>query len=387
MRTYAARRAAVKRYIVTLTDEERAELEAMLAGGKSSALKQAHARILLKADSSPGRSAWSDSKIAEAVEVGTATVERVRRRFVEQGLEAAPVRKPQERPSRPKTLDGRAEAKLIALACSPPPGGRKAWTMQLLADKLVELEVVPAVCDETVRRCLKKGELKPHLKKQWCIPPNGNAEFVAAMEDVLDVYHRPYDEKRPLVCLDEASRQLIGETILPIPAAPGRPERFDYEYVRNGTTNLFMVTEPLLGWRAVKATDRRTAVDFAEVVRWLVEDVHEEADKVVLVMDNLNTHKIASLYEAFPPEQARRIAERLEIHHTPKHGSWLNVAEIELSVLSRQCLDRRIGSMDELKREVAAWEEGRNERRVETRWRFTTADARIKLHRLYPSLP
>ena len=208
------------------------------------------------------------------------------------------------------------------------------------------------------------------------------------MEDVLEVYHRPYDEKRPLVCLDEASRQLIGETILPIPAAPGRPARVDYEYVRNGTANLFMVSEPLLGWRAVKLTERRTAVDCAGVIRWLVEEVHEEAEKVVLVMDNLNTHKVASLYEAFPPERARRIAERLEIHHTPKHGSWLNVAEVELSVLSRQCLDRRIECRAELEREVATWEEEeRNERRVETRWRFTTADARIRLHRLYPSLP
>ena len=164
------------------------------------------------------------------------------------------------------------------------------------------------------------------------------------MEDVLEVYHRPYDEKRPLVCLDEASKQLVGEVIEPIPAEPGQPERFDYEYIRNGTANLFMISEPLLGWRAVQVTERRTAVDFAEVVRWLVEEVHEEAEKVVLVMDNLNTHKLASLYEAFPPEQARRIAEKLEIHHTPKHGSWLNMAEIELSVLARQCLDRRIES-------------------------------------------
>ena len=206
------------------------------------------------------------------------------------------------------------------------------------------------------------------------------------MEDVLDVYHRPYDEKRPLVCLDEASKQLIGEAIGPIAAEPGQPERFDYEYTRNGTANLFMISEPLLGWRAVKVTDRRTAVDFAEVVRWLVEEVHEEAEKVVLVMDNLNTHKPASLYEAFPPEQARRIAEKLEIHHTPKHGSWLNMAEIELSVLARQCLARRIETREELEREVAAWEEERNERGVEIRWRFTTADARIKLRRLYPVL-
>ncbi|HEY2564550.1 MAG TPA: IS630 family transposase, partial [Acidimicrobiales bacterium] len=167
---------------------------------------------------------------------------------------------------------------------------------------------------------------------------------------------------------------------------PGQPERFDYEYTRNGTANLFMVSEPLLGWRAVRVTERRTAVDFAEVLRWLVEEVHEEAEVVVLVMDNLNTHKLASLYEAFPPEQARRIAERLEIHHTPKHGSWLNMAEIELSVLSRQCLGRRIETRDELEREVAAWEEERNERGVPIRWRFTTAEARIKLRRLYPTV-
>jgi hypothetical protein len=204
------------------------------------------------------------------------------------------------------------------------------------------------------------------------------------MEDVLDVYHRPYDSKRPLVTLDETSKQLIGETVEPVPPAPGQPARFDYEYVRNGTANLFMVSEPLLGWRAVQVTERRTAKDLAEVLRWLVEELHPEAEKVVMVMDNLNTHKLASLYEAFPPDQAKRIADKLEIHYTPKHGSWLNMAEIELSVLSRQCLDRRIESMEELKREVAAWEQGRNERQVVVNWQFTTADARIKLRRLYP---
>jgi DDE superfamily endonuclease len=206
------------------------------------------------------------------------------------------------------------------------------------------------------------------------------------MEDVLEVYHRPYDETRPLVCIDEASRQLIGEVTQPIPAEPGQPLRVDYEYVRNGTANLFMVSEPLLGWRSVQVTERRTARDFAEVIRWLVEEVHEDADKVVLVTDNLNTHRPASLYEAFPPEQARRILERLEWHYTPKHGSWLNMAEIELSVLGRQCLDRRMESREEMDREVAAWTEDRNERGFEVQWRFTTADARIKLRKLYPSL-
>src|SRR4051812_18258193 len=205
------------------------------------------------------------------------------------------------------------------------------------------------------------------------------------MGDVLDVYHRPHDPARPVVCLDEASKQLVGETAQPLPPEPGQPERFDYEYVRNGTANLFMLSEPLAGWRHVMVTDRRTAKDFAEVLRWLAEEVYPDAERVVLVMDNLNTHKLASLYEAFPPEQARRLAERFEVHHTPKHGSWLNVAEIELSVLSRQCLDRRIETKEELIREVAAWENDRNERQVGTHWRFTIADARIKLHRLYPA--
>lgn len=205
------------------------------------------------------------------------------------------------------------------------------------------------------------------------------------MEDVLDVYHRPRDDARPLVCLDETSKQLVGEVAAPIPAAPGRPERIDYEYTRNGTANLFMMSMPLLGWRHVEVTERRTAVDFAEVVRWLVEEVHADAETVVLVMDNLNTHRVASLYEAFPPDRARRIAERLEIHHTPKHGSWLNMAEIELSALSRQCLDRRIDSAESLRAEVEAWEDDRNESGVGVRWQFTTADARIKLHRLYPT--
>jgi hypothetical protein len=206
------------------------------------------------------------------------------------------------------------------------------------------------------------------------------------MEDVLEVYHRPYDPKRPQVCLDEASKQLVGEVVQPIPAQPGQPERFDYEYVRNGTANLFMISEPLAGWRHVMVTERRTAKDFAEVLRWLAEDVYPAAEQIVLVMDNLNTHKLSSLYEAFPPEQARRLAARFEVHHTPKHGSWLNVAEIELSVLTRQCLDRRIDSTEELLKELEPWSEERNERGIGVNWRFTTANARIKLRRLYPAV-
>ena len=206
------------------------------------------------------------------------------------------------------------------------------------------------------------------------------------MEDVLEVYHRPFDPDRPVICLDEASKQLIGETRRPLPPEPGRPERFDYEYVRNGTANLFMIAEPLLGWRAVHGTERRTARDFAEVLRWLAEEVHPAAEKIVLVLDNLNTHKLASLDEALAPERARRLAERFEVHDTPKHGRWLNVAEIELSVLARQCLDRRIPDLATLTREVAAWEEDRNRAAVKVDWQLTTADARVRLKRLYPVL-
>jgi hypothetical protein len=206
------------------------------------------------------------------------------------------------------------------------------------------------------------------------------------MEDVLEVYQRPYDPKRPVVCLDEQSKQLIRETRAPIPARPGYPERVDYEYERNGTANLFMVFEPLAGRRRVKVTDRRTKIDFAQVIRELVDEQYPEAEKVVLVMDNLNTHKLGSLYEAFTPAEARRLIGRLEVHHTPKHGSWLNIAETELSVLTGQCLDRRIGEKGELRSEVAAWEQPRNTAKCRVDWQFTTADARIKLKRLYPTI-
>jgi len=219
------------------------------------------------------------------------------------------------------------------------------------------------------------------------IPAEASGEFVARMEDVLEVYHRPFDPRRPLICIDELPVQLVGETRVPLPAAPGRLERFDYEYVRNGTANLFMTFEPLLGWRAVQVTERRTAQDLAEVLRWLAEDVHDDALRLVLVTDNLNTHGPGCLYEAFAPERARAIAGRLEWHYTPRHGSWLNMAEVELAALSKQCLGRRIGSREELEREVSAWQEERNERMVGARWQFTTAKARVKLHRLYPSLP
>jgi hypothetical protein len=206
------------------------------------------------------------------------------------------------------------------------------------------------------------------------------------MEDVLDVYTRPADPARPVVCLDETSRQLLAETRPPLPPVPGRPARHDPEYVRGGVANLFLVCEPLRGWRQVRVSDRRTRLDFASFVRELVDVHYPQAERVVLVMDNLNTHSPASLYEAFPPDEARRLAEKLEIHHTPKHGSWLNMAEIELSALQRQCLDRRLADRPTLEQEVTAWARDRNAAEATIDWRFTTADARITLTRLYPAV-
>jgi len=218
------------------------------------------------------------------------------------------------------------------------------------------------------------------------IPPKANAAFVAAMEDVLEVYTRPHNPGRPLVCLDETSKQLVAETRTPIPMQPGRPARYDYEYERNGTASLFMLFAPIEGWRHVKVTERRTAIDYAHVLKEL-SDVHfAKAEKIVLMQDNLNTHTPASLYEAFPPEEARRLVERFEWHYTPKHGSWLNMAESELAILSGQCLDRRIPNQCALEREVSAWLDRRNTYNAKADWRFTTADARIKLKTLYPAL-
>jgi hypothetical protein len=206
------------------------------------------------------------------------------------------------------------------------------------------------------------------------------------MEDVLDVYTRPYDPRRPQVCLDETSVQLIGETRTPVPMAPGRPARYDFEYERHGVCALFMLNEPLRSWREVVVCEQRTAIDWAHVVKHLVDVHYPDVDQVVLVMDNLNTHTPGSLYEAFEPTEARRLANKLEIHYTPKHGSWLDMAETELSVLNGQCLDRRIPDRDVLVREVGAWIHNRNVEQSTIDWRFTTADSRIKLKRLYPAI-
>ena len=375
----------MKKYRVTLTAAERDELAQLLARGKADVRRLKHAQVLLKADQAEGGPAWPDERIVAALNVGIATVQRLRQRFVLEGLQAAlsPYRVGQRLYQR--KLDGEQEAKLIALACSTPPVERGRWTLRLLAGRMVELQHVDTLSHETVRQTLKNA-LKPHLRKMWCIPPKQSAEFVFHMEDVLEVYHRPYDPKRPVLCIDETFKQLIGETRKPLPLRPGMVERYDHEYVRNGVASLFLACEPLAGWRHVAVTEHRGRVDWAGFIRSLLDGRYAPAERVVLVMDQLNTHALASLYQTFPPEDAKRLAERIELHHTPKHGSWLNIAEIELSALGRQCLARRIAHQDSLRRKVEQWEQQRNAAVTKVDWQFTTAQARVKLRSLYPSL-
>jgi transposase len=364
------------RYHVELSGAERGELNALISGGKHPVRKLKRAQILLAADAGVG-----DDEIAAAVAVGGSTVYRTKRRFVEGNLQAALSEEP--RPGAERKLSGNQEALLIATACSNPPAGRARWTLQLLADEMVKLTEHDDLSRETVRRRLAENHLKPWQKDMWCIP-KVDAEYVARMEDVLDLYGEEPDAKRPVVCFDESPLQLIGEVRKPIPAAPGRPQRVDYEYRRNGTVNLFVFLDAHRPWRKVKVTDHRTADEFALCMRELVDVHYPDAERIRVVLDNLSTHKAAALYAAFPPAEARRMLRRLEFHYTPKHASWLNMVEIEIGVCKGQCLDRRIASLDQLVSEVDVWQEQRNASGARINWMFSTDKARIKMARAYP---
>jgi len=288
------------------------------------------------------------------------------------------------RPGADRKLSGKEEALLVATACSSPPEGRARWTLELLANELVRLTEHDSISRETVRRRLAENDLKPWRKNMWCIP-HVDGEYVARMEDVLDLYAEVPDPKRPVVCFDESPTQLIGEVRQPIPAEPGQLERYDCEYKRNGTVNLFIFLDVHRPWRKVKVTERRTAKDFAICMREL-SDVHfPEAARIRVVLDNLSTHSAGALYQAFPACEARRVLRRLEFHYVPKHASWLNMVEIEIGVLRGQCLDRRIATRQQLVSEIAAWERQRNTTGARINWMFTTEKARAKMGRAYPT--
>jgi len=363
------------RYRIDLSQIERTALRALLGGGKHASRKLKRAQILLAADAEA-----SDEEIARSVGVGGSTVYRTKRRFVEGNLERALSEEP--RPGAERKLTGKEEALLVATACASPPEGRARWTLELLAGAMVKLTEHKSLSHETVRRRLAENDLKPWRKDMWCIP-KVDGEYVARMEDVLDLYADAPDPK--VVCFDESPVQLIGEARQPIPAEPGRLERYDYEYRRNGTVNLFVLLDVHRPWRKVKVTERRAAKDYAHCMRDLVDIHYPDAEIIRVVQDNLSTHSAGALYQAFPPAEARRILRRPEFHHTPKHASWLNMVEIEIGVLRGQCLDRRIDDPKRLRREITAWERRRNAARSRIKWMFTTDKARAKMGRAYPA--
>jgi transposase len=365
------------RYRVTLSAEERAQLEGLVTGGKGPVRRLKRAQILLAADRGD-----TAETIARVVVVGVSTVYRTRQRFVEEGFEEALSEEP--RRGKERKLSAKEEALLVATACSKPPTGRARWTLSLLADEMVRLTHHEQLSKETVRRRLAENKLKPWKKKMWCIS-NVDTEYVARMEDVLDLYAESPDDEHPVICFDETPRQLIGEARVPVAAKPGQAARHDYEYVRNGTANVFMFLNAHRPWRHAKVTDRRAAADFAECMRELVDVHHPRAKRIRVVLDNVSTHSAVSLYDSLPPEEARRILRKLEFHFTPKHASWLNMVEIEIGVMVSQCLDRRIPDKATLIEEVAHWERARNLEGAGIKWLFTLDRAREKLGRLYPA--
>jgi transposase len=365
------------RYRVELSQAEREELTKLLSGGKRSVRKLKRAQILLAADAGA-----CDEEIAMSVAASGSTIYRTKRRFIEGNLEAALSEEP--RPGAARKLSGKEEALLVATACSKPPKGQAHWTLELLAGTIVKLTEHASLSRETVRRRLAENDLKPWRKDMWCIPQVDGA-YVARMEGVLDLYAEAPDPKRPVVCFDESPTQLIGEVRQPIPAEPGQLERYDCEYKRNGTVNLFVFLDAHRSWRKVKVTEQRTARDFAECMRDLTDLHYPKADKIRVVLDNLSTHSAGALYEAFPAPEAHRVLSRIEFHFTPKHASWLNMVEIEIGVLRGQCLDRRIASRDQLLSEIDAWQSQRNDAAARVKWMFTTERARNKLARAYPN--
>ena len=366
------------RYVVNLTPEEIIQLQELGRKRRVSKRTLQRSQILLAADQGV-----SHDVIATTIGVGTATVYRTKMHFVQDGLERALSEAP--RPGAQRKLDVGEESLLIALACSEAPAGASCWTLHLLADQMVVLTDHDSISDATIARRLDEVRIKPWQHKMWCIP-KVDAEFVACMEDVLTLYAEPADLARPVVSFDETPRQLIGETRVPVRAAPGKTARSDYEYQRNGTANVFMFVDANRGWRHAKVTERRTNFDFAHCMRELVDQHYPNADKIRVVLDNLSTHSRSALYQTFEPAEARRILNKIEFHFTPKHASWLNMVEIEIGVLVKQCLAKRIPTIELLRTHVAAWEKRRNHERAIINWIFTVDQARAKMANSYPIL-
>jgi transposase len=364
-----------KKYVVQLKEHQRELLSALIQQGNAVAHTVRRAHTLLLADEQQ-----PVQMIAAMLHTSAVTVTPTCKRLLTAGLETALYDRP--RPGSRRKLDGRQEAHLVALACSMPSAGRDRWRLRLLADRVVELGLVEDVSYATVRRVLKKNTRKPWLTEPWCIP-KPSAEFVARMEDLLDLYEEPDDPQRPRVCFDERPCQLLADSREPRPMAPRYPMCCDYAYIRHGPCHLFIMAEPVQRWRHLRMTPPRTTQEFAQCMAELVDVHFPQAEKIRVVLDNLSTHTPAALYAVFPPAEVGRLLRKLEFHLTPGHGRWLNMAEIELAVLARQCLTRRVPDVLPMIHELAAWEARRNRHQAMIDWRFTTKDARIKLKSLY----
>ena len=377
--------ARTRSYTIALSSKERKAIRRFFKK-TSSANARTRCMILLEADEDrhPGR---GYAETASASGACIQTVVTTLKEFLEKGFTEmiTPKRNPASDTARLK-VTGDVEAKVIAAACGAVPEGHARWTLTLLQNQMMEvLEDIP-LSRATIGRALSKNDLRPHLNEYWCIPPQEDAEFAASMEDILDIYQQPFDPSRPLWCMDEKPYQILGETRQPLPMRPGDIAKTDSEYVRNGTVSIFCFIQPHTGKILHAVEPTRTAVDWAEKVKYLVDEVEPDAEKIILVMDNLNTHSIASLYKAFPPEEARRIAQKLEVHYTPKHGSWLDIAEIGINIMTRECLNRRIPSIEILRQELKCWNDDYDKDPSPVHWQFQAKDARIKLKSLYPDV-
>jgi transposase len=388
-----------KNHAVCLTAEEITTLQSLThKGSGESARSIMHAHILLLTDDSRPEKKKNIREVAELFDISPTTVNQVRKTYAESGLDAALNRKTRITPPHISKITGDFEARLIATATSPVPKGRAHWTLRLLAEYCTEKEYIVSISHKTVGEVLNTNQVKPHLSQYWCTPKEHDADFVLHMEDVLGIYQQEYNPEIPVICMDEKPVQLLDEIRERVSAKPlqtdpdtgltrsGTVEKIDSEYIRCGTASIFMFTEPLGGWRHTVALNSRKKGDFALLMKEVSEHFYPDASKIILVADNLNTHTPASFYEAFEPRIAYSLARKFEFHYTPKHGSWLNIAEAELSSLSLQCLgNQRIKSLDLLNEVLAAWEIDRNARQKGVNWQFTAEDARIKLKRLYPT--
>lgn len=386
-------------YTVTLTDDEIEKLKSLThKGAGESARTIMHANILLFTNDGLGEKKKGVRETAELFDISPNTVNHVRKLYVTNGLDVALTRKTRLTPPHISKITGDFEAQVIAAALGPAPKGRARWTLRLLAEYCTEKEYIVSISHSAVGDMLNTNQVKPHLSKYWCTPKERDAEFVLNMEDVLSIYKREYNPQIPVICMDEKPVQLLDEIRERVAAKPlssdpetglpkpGTVEKIDSEYVRCGTASIFMFTEPLGGWRHTIALKTRKKCDFALLMREVSERYYPDVDKILLIADNLNTHNPATFYEAFEPSIAYALAQKFEFHYTPKHGSWLNIAETELSSLSIQCLgNQRTKSIDELNEILSAWEVDRNTRQKGVNWQFTEEDARIKLKRLYPT--